>query len=459
MRCSRWTRAIRFKSAAFEFALICARQNMKTALFKMAALGWLFITDQRLVVWSAHEMGTTKEAFRDLVNLIENCSVLRKRLASGPTNGIFSGNGNELIELAPTPECPDGQRIKFKARTHSGGRGLSGDKVILDEAMFLQPQHMGSLLPTLSARPDPQVCYGASAGLEQSEVLRGIRDRGRPGSSPRLAYMEFCAPENICVDSNCSHAVDAEGCALDDIEYVRMANPALGRRISIQYIRDERQALAATPQEYARERLGWWDKPDESDQPHIQMKTWMDLTDVNSTPDGMVAFGVYTNINRTTSAIAVAGKRADGKFHVGVVPAVRGKQIDSLPGTAWIPDRLKELSEHKPCAVVVDGHSAAASLIPDIERQGVTVTKSNGTDFAKACGAFDDAVTQNNMAHRGATPLARAVTSARKRELNDAWAWDRKDRGSDITQLNAVTLALHGLINFGQPQEVWGFFT
>ena len=95
----------------------------------------------------------------------------------------------------------------------------------------------------------------------------------------RLAYMEFCAPENICADSNCSHAIDAEGCALDDIEYVRMANPALGRRISIQYIRDERQALAATPREYARERLGWWDEPDASDQPHIQMETWLELTD------------------------------------------------------------------------------------------------------------------------------------------------------------------------------------
>ena len=42
-----------YRVAAFEFAIICARQNMKTALLKMAALGWLFVTDQRLIVWSA----------------------------------------------------------------------------------------------------------------------------------------------------------------------------------------------------------------------------------------------------------------------------------------------------------------------------------------------------------------------------------------------------------------------
>src|SRR4029077_3137996 len=185
--------ANRYKSAAFEFAVVCARQNMKTALFKMAALGWLFITDQRLVVWSAHEMSTTKEAFLDLVVLIENCAPLRKRLAPGPSNGIYRGNGDEAITLAPTPSTPEGQRIKFKARTHGGGRGLTGNKVILDEAMYLQPAHMGSLLPTLSAVEDPQVVYGGSAGMAASEVWRGVRDRGRVGASPQLGYLEFCS--------------------------------------------------------------------------------------------------------------------------------------------------------------------------------------------------------------------------------------------------------------------------
>ena len=72
-----------YKSAAFEFAIICARQNMKTALFKMASLGWLFHLDQRLVVWSAHEMSTTREAFRDLVNLIDNCSTIAEEAGVG----------------------------------------------------------------------------------------------------------------------------------------------------------------------------------------------------------------------------------------------------------------------------------------------------------------------------------------------------------------------------------------
>ena len=58
------------RSAAFEVALIASRQNIKTATFKMAALGWLFITGERLVVWSAHEFRTAQEAFRDLEELV-----------------------------------------------------------------------------------------------------------------------------------------------------------------------------------------------------------------------------------------------------------------------------------------------------------------------------------------------------------------------------------------------------
>lgn len=463
---SRRTLSGQVATAAFSFAIVCARQNMKTGLLKMAALGWLFITDQRLVVWSSHEMDTTSEAFDDIVNLIEGTPVLSKRLDPdfGKDPGIKRGNGKELIKLRPSPECPTGQRLKFKARTNGGGRGLTGNKVILDEAMYLQQSQMDSLVPTLSAVDDAQLVYGGSAGLAQSDVWRGVRDRGRAGGDPSLAYMEFCSQpeENACAEENCSHAVDVDGCALDDIEYIRQANPALERRISIPYLRNERLELAANPAGYGRERAGWWDKPDEGAEALIKPDMWNSLADAQSEPLDPVAFGVYVKLDRTASAIGVVGRRADGKLHVGVVPAVRGKAIDSLPGTAWIPDRVKELvDEWKPCAVVIDGHSAAASLITAIEGLGVEVVTSNATDLAKACGVFYDAVTADkdseaSLRHHGAGPLARSVTSAKKRDLSDAWAWDRKDKDSDITQLMAVTLGMHGLIEH-QPEtvEVW----
>ena len=138
------------RSAAFEVAVISSRQNIKTAIFKMAALGWLFITGERLVVWSAHEFPTAAEAFRDLDDLVTGCDYLRRQVRN-----IYRGNGDESIELL------SGARLIFKTRTKGGGRGLSGRKVILDEGFALRPMHMGALLPTLSAQPDPQVLYGS----------------------------------------------------------------------------------------------------------------------------------------------------------------------------------------------------------------------------------------------------------------------------------------------------------
>jgi hypothetical protein len=168
-----------------------------------------------LVVWSAHEMNTTNEAFEDVVNLIEGCPALSKRLdpSFGKDPGVMRGNGTQLVRLLPSPECRYGQRLKFKARTHGGGRGLTGNKIILDEAFALEKSHMGSLLPTLSAVQDPQVVYGSSAGLSKSEVLRGIRDRGRSGSSPRLGYLEFCAPEDVCEAEDCDYNLARAGSA------------------------------------------------------------------------------------------------------------------------------------------------------------------------------------------------------------------------------------------------------
>lgn len=156
------------KSVCFEFCAICSRQNLKTGLFKQASLGWLFVSKVRLIVWSAHEFETAAEAHRDMAALIEDSPVLSKRLKQ-----IHNSSNDKSIELTT------GQRLRFKARTKTGGRGLSAEKVVLDEAFALRPEHLGALMPTMSVQPDPQILYGSSAPLVDSEVLRGIMLRGR----------------------------------------------------------------------------------------------------------------------------------------------------------------------------------------------------------------------------------------------------------------------------------------
>ncbi|WP_439030227.1 hypothetical protein [Gordonia terrae] len=447
----------------FEFGIVAPRQNMKTGFAKQAALGWMFVTEERRVSWSAHEFDTARESFGDMVTLIENTPSLSRRLAPGPNGGIYSGSGHMAIELVGE------RRLKFKARTKTGGRGLTGDKTILDEAFALTKAHIGSIMPTMSTRAGAQILYGSSACHTTSDVLRRVVKRGRAGGEPRLGYMEYSAPEGGCADEQCTHEPGEPGCAMDNEDNWRRANSQAGRRISMDYIRSER--LAMDPSEFGRERLGWHDPEPETGGSLISSDQWGNLTDPESTPIDPVAFGVYVSRDRSRAAIGVAARREDGKIHVGIVPAVRGQQIESLPGTNWIVGRVKELRDaQKPCAVVIDDHSSAASLLPDFKKEGIDEGTSDvpglleltdAHDMAIAANTFYDAAIEDELRHRGSAALARAVVSAKTRDLADSWAWDRKDKTSDITQLVAVTLAVHGLIVRGEgatETEVWGFW-
>jgi hypothetical protein len=453
-------------SAAFEIAVIACRQNLKTGVFKQAALGWLFVTDERLVVWSAHEFRTAQEAFKDLEDLIGGCKDLSREVRR-----IHRGNGDEAIELK------SGSRLIFKTRTKGGGRGLSGNKVVLDESFALQAMHMGALLPTLSAQPDPQVLYGSSAGLAESAILRDVRDRGRAGGDPRLAYLEWCAPPpaQVCqAGDGCTHARTAVGCGCDDPANWRHANPALGRRISVHYIAAERRALP--PSEFGRERMGWWDDPAEGGSP-IQSAHWAACEDPASVVPDPVALAFDVAPDRSMAAIATAGRRADGMSH--------GEVIEHLPGTGWLVDRLAEIAGRcGPCVLVLDPAGPAGAFEKELNTRGFKTRDGRplvpgthtwvpaegetrlevigGREYAQACVALADDVANGKFRHIGQGPLSGAVEGARARPLADAWAWSRKNSSADITPLVAVTLARHGHAVHGavtpspEPFALWG---
>ena len=73
--------------AAFETAIVAPRQNLKTGTLKQGALGWMFLLDRRLIVWSAHEFSTAQEAFRDMLERwrARRSWTARSRQCTGPT--------------------------------------------------------------------------------------------------------------------------------------------------------------------------------------------------------------------------------------------------------------------------------------------------------------------------------------------------------------------------------------
>lgn len=409
---------------ALETCTLQARQNGKTAAHLAIALAdlFLFAEPHDLFVWTAHRFKTTFDAFLDFRRLVDGSDMLTRRVKK------ITGSA-----LEASVELHDGSRLNFLARQTTGGRGLASRRVTLDEAFAVTPGIMASLFPVMSAQRDPQIRHVSSAALPDSDVLRGLRDRGRRGGDPGLVLAEWCAPKDSCArGALCDHALDTEGCALDDEALLSMANPMAGRRIGWEYLRKERRAFSATPQlraEQARERLGWHDDPDLAGRVISDLK-WADCLDSASTAPGEFTAAVDVDKDRTSSSVAWCGLTEDGLPH--------GELARVGPGTSWVVEQLTRMAVRR---VTLNGAGAPASLIPDLESAGIEVVAVSGREFTQACGAFYDAVVDGRFRHIGQEPLDAAVAGARKRQLESAWAWSRRDSAVDISPLVAVTLA------------------
>lgn len=431
--------------SAFEVGMILARQNGKSAIFEARMLAGLFLYGEELIIYSAHEFKTAGEIFRRVLGLIEGTGDLRKRVKA-----VARSKGEEGIELLPTRENPRGQRLRFLARSTGSGRGFSGDCVLMDECQNLGDAPVDAMMPTLLARPNPQLWYGGSApdkDLAPCEQITRVRNRALKGEADRLAYHEWSA--ELCTDQ-CGAACAEHDNPADPLTWAK-TNPALGSgRVTVEGIAKLHASMSYRG--FARELLSVGNYPVEGGGwGVISEPAWSATADAGSEPLDPVAFAVDVTPDRSAAAIAVAGARADGLLHLEVV--------EHRPGTDWVVARVQELiGRWSPCAVALDPGGPAGSLVAEFEAAGLELAATKARDVAAACGALYDAVVRPPEAPEGWAPsvrhiphpgLSSALAGAGKRPLGDAWAWDRKGASVDISPLVAVTLARWAHTRFG----------
>lgn len=408
---------------AFEVGVNVPRQNGKGGILEARELAALFgERRERLTIHSAHEFPTSMEAFLRMEELIEANGDLSRQVKT-----ISRSHGSEGFKLVT------GERLSYRTRTKGGGRGFSADLLILDEAMILSLMAHAALLPTLSARLNPQVWYTGSPVDEERHkdglVFTRVRARGIQGGDPRLAYFEWTAGEADAHASSISREL------LDEVERWAAANPGLGIRITEEHVASELRSMDART--FAVERLGIGAWPDLSlvEGGVIPLKTWESLADpASEIANGRVLAFDVTPL-RTSATISEAGARPDALTHIGT--------IDHRAGTGWVVPRLASLvADLKPSAVLCDAAGPAASLISELEQAGVMVTAVDARDMARACGLIFDKVSEEEIRHRDTPEMRDAIRGAVPRPLGDAWAWSRKNSGVDISPLVASTLAL-----------------
>lgn len=415
------------KWACFEYAEIEPRQNGKGCLLEARSLAAFFLLGEKLILWSAHEFKTAMEGFLRLGSLITR--LRQDGVVEYRSVKTTNANGEQGFEL------DTGQRLKFIARSKSSGRGFSGDLNLIDEAFALTPVQQAALMPTMLARPNPQIVYTSSPPLDGSTgiPLYNLRDRAIQGLDASLGYRDWGVAGDL------DHL---DGINLDDRELWAQANPALGSRITEEMLARNRQSMSA--QAFAREILGIWPRR-VSAGGTIDPARWSVLGDTESRRAGDVALGVDIALNRDYAAIALYGTRDDGLGHIHLV--------DYRTGTAWIVDRLVALCEGLGPINIGMSQATAKSLMPELLRAGFVVPRSmkdvctgdvivvGGTDMAAACGQLIDAVRQGKDRHLRQRPLDAAVAGGRTRDVGDAIAWSRKTVDVDICPLVAVTVA------------------
>lgn len=369
------------------------------------------INPDTTTVWTAHRFTVARETF----NALKAVATSERLSPHIDPDEITTAAGNECIPFR------NGSRILFKARERGAIRGFSKvRRLILDEAQILTEAAMSDLAPTQNQAVNPQIILMGTPPkpTDPGEVFANLRMEALEGMSEDVLYVELSAPD---------------GCDLDDIEAWRIANPSLGTRTPVKAIRRLRRLLPSDD-DFAREALGIWGAS--AGTAVITADEWFALEDRQSKAGPHKAWGLDVTPDQKHAAIGVGSDRPDGMRHVELV--------EHRSGTAWAPARMAELKAKWGGDVALDPASPAGSLLSDLIAAGVDPVLVSGREMTQACGEFYTAATDSKLLrHIGQPKLNVAVDAGRKRTVQDAWAWHRRDSTSDISPLVAVTLASH----------------
>lgn len=388
------------------------RQNGKSGLVQARADAGMILYNEQ-VIYTAHLQKTATETFEEMAEFFESPKLKAK------VKDIKTAIGREQIILK------SGARVKFLARTRNGGRGQHGDLLIFDEAQELDYDAQASFIPAISASLNPQVIYCGTPPdpTAPGVVFRSIRDNAIEGKTEKTSWFEFSTPD--------------VGDIKDRSRWVA-TNPALGMRILASTIEAELEQLA--PDDFARERLGWWTPVVE----HVEVKAldekaWDACASMEQKPEGKTAFGIKFSADGSEVCLCGAVLSADGKARISL--------IDRKPtghGIRWLADFLNQRYNKTSC-VVIDGRNGVDVLIDriqDVWRMKDAIIKPSAKDMLAAVSTLVETINEQSLTwYKPQEALRNSAVTSTKRALAGGWAFG----GEDSIPIEAAALALWGV--------------
>ena len=283
-------------------------------------------------------------------------------------------------------------------------------------------------MPTISAMPNPQIWLFGTPPTTADDPFAFSRLReSSKDHAPRHCWLEWSAGDQDDID---------------DPDVWARANPAFGVRVSYETCVDERGKL--DDDQFRLERLGMW--AGAVVRRVIPAQSWDDAGDEQSVAVDRFALGVEVGKDQECASVALAGQRADGAWHVEL--------DDQRQGAGWVPTYVEALVLANPQirAVVCDVGGPVAALCEQragvwwLKGSKVRVTPVTVKELGSACSQLLVGVVDGSVRHTRQPQLSVAVSIATKRALQDSgmWVWSRRSATSDITPIQAATLALFG---------------
>jgi hypothetical protein len=411
--------------------LLVARQNGKSTLMQVLTLWRMYVDGAPLVIGTAQNLDVAEEQWQAVVDMAEDIPDLAAEVEQ-----VLKVNGKKQLRLTT------GERYKVAAASRRGGRGLSGDLVLLDELREHQTwEAWAAVTKTTMARSRAQIWAASNAGDSASVVLGFLR---------KLAHQALGDPDGIAGSGVEAPELgeDAEtdgdslgifewsahpGCDVWDRDGWAQGNPALGHTITEKALAS---AARTDPEAVFRTECmcQWVDSMTDS---VFGAGNWEACGVQHSEIVKDLRLAVAVTHDRAHSCIAAAGFNAAGLMH--------GEPVEHRRGTGWLVTRAKELQEKHKAVVVLDGRGPAADLIPAFEAASVELLIASTGDVLDGCAQLYDRVQEPaTFVHMNYPELDGAVAGAQWRPVGDRRAWGRKTSTFDISPLEAVTLAAWG---------------
>lgn len=423
-----------------------ARQNGKTSWI-LTRIARQLLPGGQHVAYTAQDRSLARTKWEEHVELLmETPFSSRVKHVSYQRNQekLLMKNGSWYIPVTPTAK--------------KAARSLSLDLAIADEAYAHTSMGLaGAIRNTLLTRPLAQFYLTSNAGDETSALWRHYTDLGRASIedlAATICWIEFASPDDA---------------SRFDPVAIRAANPSAGEPGGVDWealMVEVRESDEATVR---RENMNlwtassgaglaqWWNA---AKRPELTVDKVLEA-------GGRVVFGLDFEPGRDGGALLACAILGEGEG-LRVCPVEVVAVADDPVSMDGLVQRAADNAIARQSWVAVGASSPAASAIPDLERLTKRTIKEKGKrkesslcfpvtaqGTSRAVGAFHDGVVSAKIAHADDPVLSAAVVSVIRREVGDAFVWERRDPTGESkpSLVTAATMAHWGCLTAGPVPE------